>query len=245
MRTYIAIPVLKDDNKVADVINMLLGTCYMERTEGNFAETIDKAIFIYDVTENGINKELLNFIKSYSKFNVHYKREKISKKYSDPTVRLNIALGTALRHFNIFQKEQDQLINSTDSFTTFLWMTQNISFENFDLQLFVENAQIYHAISPVVRTLKGLEIYSGIFHRFGIEFVVPEDPTDYVTGEVEDTYALNPKCFALSRQFARKLKDFVITDEDPIDYLNSLVYDNHTDQYPRLDSNTFVHEHLY
>jgi len=244
MRTYIAIPVLKDDNYVADVINTLLGTCYMERTEGNFAETMYKSIFIYDVTENGINKELMNFIKSYSRFDVHYKREKVAKNYPE-TSRLNIALGSALRHFNIFQRGKDPLINASDTFTSFVWMTQNISFENFDLQLFVNNAQIYHAISPVITSMKGLEVYSGIFHRFGIEFIVPEDPTDYITGDIEDTYALNPKCFALSRHFAKKLKDFVITDEDPIDYLNSLVYDNHPDQYPRLDSNIFVHEHLY
>jgi hypothetical protein len=244
MKTYIAIPILSDNNNVAEILNKLVGSLYTEIRPGEYKENCGKGIYIYDVTEKGINRELAKFIRSYSKYGVYYRREKVAKNYPDPTSRMNIALGSALRHFNSFGKANWPLVDYRDTFSSFIWISQNVYFENFDLQLFADQAQIYHAISPVVCSVNGLEVYKGIFDRFGVEYLKLDDPIDFITGQVEETYALNPKCFALSKHFARKLKDFVITDEDTIKYLNSLVYD-HADIPGRLQSDVFVHEHLY
>lgn len=239
MKTYIALPILNDNNNIAKILNDLVESLYTEIRPEEYKENIGKTIFMYDVTPKGINKPLRNMIKSYSEYGVFYRREKIAGRYPDPTSRMNIALGSAIRHFNSFDKDI-----SSGQFSTFLWISQNISFENFDLQLFVDHAKIYHALSPVIHSLNGLEVYKGIFDRFGVEYLKMDDPIDFITGQVEETFALNPKCFALSKQYARKLRNFVITNEETINYLNSLVYD-HTDRPGMLQSDVFVHEHLY
>ena len=118
-------------------------------------------------------------------------------------------------------------------------------FSGFDLQILVENAQLYNALSPVIESLDGIEILSALFDRWGAEyFPLDELTTHHITGAIEETYALNPKCFALSRRFAKKLCNFTYSDRDPVHYLNQLVYDN-ADKYPKVDTQIFVHENLY
>jgi len=238
MKTYIAIPVLSENNMVSEILNRILVSTYTEIRPDEFKENIDKSIFIFDVTKNGLSKQLRNLIKSYANYGVFYKREKSANKYFKPEIRTNIAIGSALRHFNSFDSK------GLHGYTNFLWIGQNCYFDNFDLKMFVDQSSLYHAISPVIQSRNGLEVYKGIFDRFGIEYLILDDPIDFISGSIEETYSLNPKCFALSKQFANKLKNFYIADVDPVKYLNSLIYDN-SDLAPRLLSDIFIHEHLY
>jgi hypothetical protein len=61
---------------------------------------------------------------------------------------------------------------------------------------------------------------------------------------IEDSYTINPKCFGLSNQYARKMKNFTVSKREPVDYVNGLMYSN-SDQLPKLDTGLFVHENLY
>lgn len=243
MKTYIAIPVLSENNTVSEILNKIVLSLYTEIRENEYKENMDKTIFIFDVTKNGISKRLKNLIRSYSAYNVFYKREKLAKKYFSKDLRMNLAIGSALRHFNTFDKDKMEISNQK-SYSNFLWISENCYFENFDLQLFVDQSSIYHAISPVISSRNGLEVYKGIFDRFGVEYLMLDDPIDFITGEIEQTYSLNPKCFALSHNIAHKLKIHKVVDMNPVEYLNNLVYENSSIQ-PRLKSDIFVHEHLY
>ena len=122
---------------------------------------------------------------------------------------------------------------------------QGMMINNNDLKILTENAMLYHGLSPVIESYNGIEVLKGMFDRFAFEVCSLEgEAIHFITGKIEESFALNPKCFILSRAYANKLRSFTYSKKDPIKYLNTVIF-NWTSLMPKVDTNTFVHEHLY
>jgi hypothetical protein len=228
MKTYIAITVLNGGDSSADeltdCINRLLCT------------PLSKQIVIYDLTQSGVGREIKALGRSYARYGVILKQIKRASKLKSLNERANFGVAQSLLDFNAVRSR---------TFDCFIHINQNMLFDNFDLQLLADNARFYSALSPVVESFKGLEIWDAVFDRFGVSYSKQtKAPTLFITGAVEESYTLNPKCFALSQRFASRLKNFTVSSREPVDYLNGLIYAN-TDSMPKLDTNLFVHENLY
>ena len=197
-------------------------------------QPISKNVFVYDLTREGFSKDLQKFLRGYSKYGVFVLRPSASRKVPDQVVRYNIGIGESIRNF----------IGRKSQFDKFVCMDPCIEFQNFDLQLFAEQVDLYNALSPIIESLLGVEYFQTHLDRWGREDYLPDDPSLYITGNIEETFSLNPKCFGFSRRFAERLRDFEVTSEPSLDYLNYLV--NHSGyQMPKIDTSMFVHENLY
>jgi hypothetical protein len=227
MKTYISISLVNGDNnyveELTDVINRIICT------------PIQKNIIVYDLTEKGFGSGIKALARSYNRYGVIFKRIKRSDGMKE-NERLNFGIAQSLLDFNCVKSKV---------FDNYVHINQNMQFNNFDLQLLVDNAKFYSALSPVVESINGLEVWGAIFDRYGVEYSKQSsEPSLFITGAVEESYTLNPKCFALSQRYASRLKNFTVSDREPVAYLNSLVYEN-TNELPKLDTNIFVHENLY
>lgn len=232
MKNFIAISVTnaggREVEELTEAINRILCT------------PIHKDIFIYDVSIEGISKEMESILRAYSNYGVFYKRQKKCKTLPDTpegnNQRMNYAIARSLLDFNQIKSGR---------YAVFVHLNQNMIFDGFDLQVLVDNAQLYSALSPVIENVNGIEILSALFDRWGTEFFPLDELTTYhITGAVEESYTLNPKCFALSKRYANRLRDFTHSGRDPISYLNDLVY-NYGGKLPKIDTQIFVHENLY
>jgi hypothetical protein len=222
MNTFIGLIVTHNTEIVAESINKLLQS------------PVKSTIFVYDATPKGMHTELQRFIKSYNRYGVFLKKINTPDKYSTQNGRYNLAVGEALRLFQMSGKRFDKI----------LVLDQAIQFSNFDLQIFADNVLLYNSISPVVESINGIEIVDAVFDRYGTEYYIPDDATLFITGKVEESCALNPKVFGLSKRYAMKLKDFTYSNRESSEYVNELLY-SWTPKKPYLDSRTMVHEQIY
>ena len=228
MKTYIAITLFDGSDDMAgellDALNRIL------------MSPLAKSVYIYDVSKNGAGKEIRSFVKAYNKYGVFMNRIKRAGKLEHENQRYNLGMAESLLHFNHIKSK---------TYDTFIHCSQNMLFSAHDLGLLVNNARLYHAVSPIIETTNGLEIWNAVFDRYGVTYSKgSESPSFFITGAIEESYTLNPKCFGMSNQYARKMKNFTISERDPVDYINGLLYGN-TDQLPVLDTGLFVHENLY
>jgi len=228
MKTYIAISLINGDNdcsdELTDVINRILCT------------PIQKTIAVYDLSKNGIGSDIKALLRSYARYGVIFKSIKRASKFNTDNERMNFGIAQSLLDFNSVRSK---------TFDTFVHINQNMQFGDFDLQLLVGNARFYSAVSPIVESVKGLEVWSAMFDRYGVSFSTQSNsPSYFITGAVEESYTLNPKCFALSQRYASRIKNFTVSEREPVEYLNGLIYNN-TNEMPKLDTNVFVHENLY
>jgi len=224
MKAFVAISVLDSNQDLGEAINRLLKSSVL------------KDIFIIDVTINGIDKELMRFIKSYNRFGVYYLRVKNAKINHRRNERANMAIAESLLKFNSIK---------SDKYSTYSHIHQGMLFQTGEFQMFSSNAMLYHCISPVIESYNGIEVLRGMFDRYGFEVVdLKEGTIHFITGQLEDSFALNPKCFCLSRAYANKLKDFYYSNEDPVRFINTIAF-NSTASIPKVDTNLFIHEHIY
>ncbi len=224
MRAFIAISVLDSHHDLGEAINRLLKS------------PISKDIYIFDLTPNGLDKELKRFVKSYNDLRVFLFRIKRAGKVSSRNERANLGIAESLLKFNSIKSEK---------YSSYTHIYQGMLFENNDLQILTDSARVYHGLSPVIESYNGIEVLNAMFDRFGMEVYDLEGGSiHFITGQVEESYALNPKCFALSKAYANKLCNFTYSDQDPDRYLNTLVFNN-TSFTPKVDTRLFVHEHLY
>jgi hypothetical protein len=232
MKNFIAISVTKGGGReleeLVEAINRILCT------------PLHKDIFIYDVSIEGVHKETEKLLRSYNRYGVFYKRQKKGKSFPDTpegnNERINFSIAQSLLDFNMIK---------SNKYSVYIHLNQNMIFDGFDLQLLADNAQLYSALSPVIENVNGIEILSALFDRWGTEYFPLDELTTYhITGAVEESYTLNPKCFALSKRYANRLRDFTFSHRDPVSYLNELVY-NHGGKMPKIDTQLFVHENLY
>lgn len=225
MKTFLAISVINDPTNLDQTINSILTS--------NFSGKI----IVFDATINGIGKEYVKFTRFYSKYGVFYERIKKARKLEE-NERINLSIASAVLRFNMFKET---------NFSNFAFIDSSIVFgdKNIDLNSLFEKSLIYHSLSPVLESINGTNALYGIFDRFGISYGEYKESTQYIlTGKVEESYALNPKCFFMSKINANKLTRFTESDRDPVDYLNDLLY-TQTNHVPKLDTSIFIHENLY
>jgi hypothetical protein len=200
---------------------------------------VQKDIFLFDITPDGFEGEFKGFVGSYSKHGVfvgRIKNKRFGNSKDDFDTKINIAITESILRFNTIK---------SNTYDAYVFLSPNMVFQTGDFHLLVENGKLFNAISPVIESYNGIEVLSAIFDRYGVEYLSSDNfSTHFITGAIEDTYALNPKCFALSTRYARRMKNFYKSSEDPVQYLNSLVYENST-ILPKVDTRIFVHEHLY
>lgn len=225
MKNFIAITVF-DENEPG-ILNQCINSLLLN--------PVQKDIFVFDCTRNGIHRELKNLISSYNSLSVFLIREKTAQNDMFNFKRINLGISASLMRFK----------HGINKYASYTHIYQNMMFKNYELNTLIKNSQLYNSISPVIESRNGVELLTGNYDRYGVEFFpVGDSVLNFITGDVEDSYALNPKCFSLSNRYARLFRDFYYSDQDPIDYLNSFVY-NYTGTKPKVDTNIFVHENLY
>lgn len=224
MRAFVAISVLDDNSDLGEAINRVIQS------------HIYSEIYIYDLTHNGLGKEMSRFIKSYNKFRVFSIRVKRAAKTKSRDERTNMGIAESLLLFNKMRSK---------NFESYIHINQGMIFEDGDLKTLSENSKIFHGVSPVIESYNGIEVLKGIFTRFDFEIVDLEGGSiHFITGKVEDSFALNPKCFALSAVCAHSLKNFTYSKDAPAVFLNSYIY-KYSGKNPKVDTGLMVHEHLY
>lgn len=226
MKTYIVIPVTDgSDSRVLElneVLNRIICT------------PVKKSINIYDLTDNGIGGEMKALLRSYARFGVAVHR--VKRNLETINEKKNFGVTQSLIHFNIIHSK---------TYDTYVHIDQNVMFSAFDLQLLIDNARLFNAISPVVESVNGLEIWDAVFDRYGVTYPQKDNkPSFFVNGQIEESFALNPKCFALSARCAHRLKNFRVSDRNCVEWLNGQVYEN-ANELPKIDNSLFVHENLY
>jgi hypothetical protein len=228
METYIAITITDGADGKSDELLDTLNRLIMS--------PLPKSIMIYDLSKLGVCKEMRSIFNEYRKYGVLYNRIKLASSRKTEQERFNLGIAESLLHFNHIKSKK---------FDTYVHISQNMIFGAHDLALLVNNSRLYNAVSPIVESTNGLEMWNAIFDRFGVTFSKSSQaPSFFVTGQIEDSYTLNPKCFGLSNRYAKRLKNFTLSDREPVEYLNGLIYDN-TDELPKIDTSLFVHENLY
>jgi len=228
MRTFVAISLIDGSDSVADELT--------ETVNRLLCSPVSADIFIYDLSVRGAGKDIKSLCKAYLKFNVYLIRSKACENREDINFRTNIGISQSLLRFNSIK---------SNKYSSYLHLNQNVYFDNFDLHLLINNVGMYNVISPVIETVTGAEIYKAFFDRFGVEYIpISQSVSHFITGEIEESFAVNPKCFALSRRYANYLKNFYYCDQKPIVYINDLISSYGTTT-AKVDTNIFVHENLY
>jgi hypothetical protein len=228
MKTLVTISAYKGDRasaiEILELVNTLLCT------------PAPKDIAIYDLTRKGLHPDLKSFVRSYNKYGVFIVPVKRAKKTDDLNARINLGLAESLLAFNNV---------SSNKYDTYVHLYKNMSITSHDFLTLINNAQLYNAVSPVIDTVDGIEILSAVFDRWGVEYYpMEQSATHFVSGQVEDSFVLNPKCFAMSKRYAGRLRDFTYSHREPVDYLNDLIYRS-SSKMPRVDTNIMVHENIY
>jgi len=223
MRSFVAISVLDSNHDLGECINRLLKS------------TVQKDIYVYDLTMTGLDSELKRFIKSYNNYRVFLVRVKRASSCKNRNERLNLGMLTSLMAFNRY-----------DKYSSYIHITQGMMIDNKDLNILIDNSKLFHGLSPVIESYNGIEVLKAIYDRYGFEIISLEDGSiHFITGQIEESFALNPKCFALSRLYANKILKFTYSKEDPARYLNKLLIETNTGVTSKVDTNLFIHEHLY
>jgi len=228
MKTYIAITITDGSNERAEELLLGLNRLIMS--------PVKKIINVYDVSLKGVGNSIKRDLRSYEKYGVIYHRIKRGNNIFNENKRFNLGVAESLLHFNSIHSK---------IFDTYVHCAQNMTFSAHDLSLLVNNVRLYNAVSPVIESINGLEMWSAMFDRYGVTYSKSSSaPSFYITGAIEESYMLNPKCFGFSNRYAQKLKNFTISEREPVDYLNDLIFNN-TDKLPVIDTGIFVHENLY
>lgn len=228
MRTFVAISLIDGSDGVLDELTETLNRL--------ICSPVSADIFIYDLTVSGAGKNIKSLCKAYLKFNVYLVRSKRCSAQESVEFRTNMGISESLMRFNAIQ---------SNKYGSFIHLNQFVYFDNFDLHLLVNNVGLYNVLSPVIETVTGAEIYKAFFDRFGVEYIpIAQSVSHFITGEIEESFAVNPKCFALSRRYANCLTQFYPSAEKPIAYINGLISSYGTTT-PKVDTNIFVHENLY
>ena len=224
MRAFVAISVLDDNSDLVEAINRVIQShVYTE-------------IYVYDLTRKGLGSEMRRFIKSYNKFRVFSIRVKLAAKTESRDERTNMGIAESLLLFNKMKSK---------GFESYVHINQGMIFSDGDLKSMTENSKIYHGISPVIESCNGIEVLKAMFTRFDFEIMDLEGGSlHFITGKIEDSFALNPKCFALSTICAHSLRIFTYSKDTPAVYLNSYIY-KYSGKNPKVDTSVMVHEHLY
>ena len=223
MKTYIAITVCdKTYNYIDNCLNGLL------------LAALHKEIHIFDATENGLPKEVLNFCKLYNRFGVFVHRVKAAKGLKTYNSRKNRAILDSIHNYK-----------AKTGFIAYIHINPNILFPDQSLQILSDNSQLYSCLSPIISNINGIEVIDGIASRYdfdiydkGVSSVI------YITGQIEESFAINHKCFALSDRYIKKTGRLWQSSVDPNDYINA-VFIEYGIKMPSIDTYTFVHEELY
>jgi hypothetical protein len=195
---------------------------------------LNKSIYVFDATTNGVDSETKSFLKSYNKFGVFLNRIKPAKK-----------LKTRNRQYNRAIAESLLLFKMKSGYNVYVNVDPNLVFKGHSLQILCGNAALFHSVSPVITNRKGLEVMNGIADRFGYNsYSIDSQTLSFVNGQIEETFSINHKCFALSNQAARRIQYVWESDDTPTDYVNALLFE-FSSKIPRVDTNVFVHEELY
>lgn len=228
MKTYIAVSLTNGHNNQIDNLTDCLNRLICSPVKAD--------IFVYNLTGKDLTNRIKSLLRAYTNFGVFTKTVKSCKGIEDIQKLTNIGISEALLGFNSIK---------SNKYSSFIHISQNMLFQNFDLQILANNSNLYHALSPVVNSFKGIEVLKACFDRYGVEYYsMDESTTHFITGEVEETFALNPKCFAMSKSYANKLRNFYYSADNSIHYLNDLIT-NFGNTTPKVDTNIFVHENLY
>lgn len=229
MKTYIAITLLDGSDSRADELTEAINRILLS--------PLPRVIHVHDLSRAGAGKEIKSLMREYNKYGVFYHRVKMAgKSLESENQRANYGMANMLLHFNQIKSKM---------FDTLVHITQNMIFSAHDLNLLVNNARLYNAVSPIVENVQGLEIWDAVFDRYGVTYSTKSSaPSFFISGDIQDSFTLNPKCFGLSNRYAKRLKNFTISDREPVSYLNELVYSN-TNELPKIDTGLFVHENLY
>ena len=155
MKAYISVAIIEDKN-VDLVVNSILQTRRMCAL--NMDIDSSSAIYIFDTTLLGISKKTRRFLNEYFKFGVVLKRIKQAKNQSE-NIRKNLAIAYSITNF---QSQKPGL------FDVYIHASQNMIFKNSDLRLLAENARLYNAVSPIIESDEGIEVWSSILDRYGI-----------------------------------------------------------------------------
>lgn len=223
MKPFIAITFTDDTYGVMDsCINSLIQS------------GVKKDIYVFDATKHGVSGEIKSFFRAYNKYKVFLIRVKAAKNIDTPNGRINRAILEAIFTFK-----------SKANYSNFIHVSPNIFFRGHDLQILNDNAGIYHCLSPVIENSLRLEIRDGISDRYGYNsFSKDLSMLSYITGQVEETFAINYKCFALSRSYTNKIGKMWECYDHPNDFVSSVLFE-YGKILPKVDTNTFVHENLY
>ena len=130
-------------------------------------------------------------------------------------------------------------------FVSYIHINPNIIFPGQSLQILSDNAQLYNCVSPVIENLHGLEVLDGIASRFDFDIYSKEVASvGFISGKIEETFAINHKCFALSDRYIRKTGKLWQSSVEPNDYISS-IFVEYGGTMPKVDTYSFVHEELY
>lgn len=193
-----------------------------------------KEIHVFDATKDGVPSPVKAFFRSYSKFKVHLHRVKAAKNLPDNLARKNRAI---LDSILLYKAKSGSL--------AYVHINPNIFFKGHALQILSDNAQLYSCVSPVIENIKGLEVLDGVADRWGFNiYDKGAECLSLVTGQVEETFAINHKCFAISDRYIRKIGKIWQSQQETNKYINSILVE-YGNMMPRVDTNVFVHEELY
>ena len=174
---------------------------------------LKKEIHVFDATKDGVNNDVKSFFRAYSKFKVFLHRVKPAKNLPNDIARKNRAILDSIH-----------LYKAKSGFLSYIHINPNLFFKGHSLQILSDNAQLYSCVSPVIENKKGMEIKDGIADRWGFS-VFDKGNLDfsYTTGQIEESFAVNHKCFCISDRYIRKLGRLWQSQQETDLYINSIL----------------------
>jgi hypothetical protein len=223
MKTFIAITFTDNTYDLLDAcINSLL------------MSPLKKEIHVFDATVEGTGSDVKAFFRSYANYGVFLHRVKAAKNLRSNNLCKNRAMLDSIH-----------LYKHKSGFDAYIHINPNMFFKGHALQILSDYAQLYSCISPVVENHSGIEIVDGIADRRGFNlFAKTLDSISYITGQIEESFAINYKCFALSDRYIKRIGPMPQSNQEPCDFINSVLLE-YGNVMPKVNTNMFVHENLY
>lgn len=223
MKTFVAITFTDNTYDVLDsCVNSLL------------MSPVRKEIHVFDATKDGVENDVKSFFRSYSKFKVFLHRVKPARNLPDDNSRKNAAILASIHQFK-----------AKSGFSTFIHVNPNLFFKGHGLQILSDQAEVYSCVSPIVENKLGIEIMDGVADRFGFNvYTQGLESLSFATGQIEESFAINHKCFALSKRYVDRIGKLWQSLVPPNDYVNAILIE-YGNIMPKVDTNSFIHENLY
>jgi hypothetical protein len=195
---------------------------------------VTKEVHVFDATTSGVENDVKAFFRSYNKFKVFLHRVKAAKNLKGYNACKNRAL-----------LESIHLYKAKRGFHSYVHINPNLFFKGHSLQILIDQSQLYSCVSPVIVANNEIQVVDGIADRWGFNiFNKALDSISFITGQVEESFAINHKCFGLSNRYIRRIDKLWQSDQEPNDYINQVLYE-YGHLLPKVDTNTFVYENLY